>query len=45
MIYREIGLGKASLRTYVLSNYKDLDPNRRRAFILICPGGGYHFCS
>ena len=45
MIYREIGLGKASLRTYVLSNYKDLDPNRRRAFILICPGGGYQYCS
>ncbi|MCR5443329.1 MAG: alpha/beta hydrolase [Sphaerochaetaceae bacterium] len=45
MIYREIGIGKALLRTYVLSNYKDLDLTRRRAFILICPGGGYHFCS
>ena len=45
MIYREIGLGKATLRTYVLSNYNDLDPDRRRAFILICPGGGYHYCS
>lgn len=45
MIYREIGIGKALMRTYVLSNYKDLDLERRRAFILICPGGGYHFCS
>lgn len=45
MINREIGIGKALLRTYVLSNYKDLDLTRRRAFILICPGGGYHFCS
>ena len=45
MIYREIGIGKALMRTYVLSNYKDIDLERRRAFILICPGGGYHFCS
>lgn len=45
MIYRETGIGKARLRTYVLSNYNDLDPDRRRAFVLICPGGGYRFCS
>lgn len=45
MIYRDIKIGNALLRTYVLSNYEGLDPNRRRAFILICPGGGYHFCS
>ena len=45
MIYREITLGNALLRTYVLSNYKDMDPGRRRAMIIICPGGGYHFCS
>lgn len=45
MIYRDVQIGKALLRTYVLSNYKGLDPDRRRAFILICPGGGYHFCS
>ena len=45
MIYREIELGSARLRTYVLSDYIDLDPDRRRAFILICPGGGYRRCS
>ena len=45
MIYRELALGNALLRTYVLSNYDDLDPNRRRAFVLICPGGGYSRCS
>ena len=41
MIYRELALRNALLRTYVLSNYDDLDPDRRRAFVLICPGGGY----
>ena len=45
MIYREIEIGNALLRTYVLSNYENIDMSRRRAFILICPGGGYHFCS
>ena len=45
MIHREIALGNALLRTYVLSNYEDLDPDRRRAFVLICPGGGYRYCS
>ena len=45
MIYREIQIGKAVLRTYVLSNYPGIDMARRRAFILICPGGGYSYCS
>lgn len=45
MIYREIEIGGAVLRTYVLSNYSNIDMQRRRALILICPGGGYHFCS
>lgn len=45
MIYREVEIGNAVLRTYVLSNYPNIDMERRRAFILICPGGGYHFCS
>ncbi len=45
MIYKEVKLGSALIRTYVLSNYPDINENRRRAMILICPGGGYRFCS
>lgn len=45
MIYKDIQIGKALLRTYVLSNYEAIDINRRRAFILICPGGAYCHCS
>ena len=45
MIYREIELGNAVLRTYVLSNYPNIDMGRRRAMIVICPGGAYRFCS
>ena len=45
MIYKEIPIGDALLRTYVLSNYNEIDAERRRAFILICPGGAYRFCS
>lgn len=45
MIYKEIRLGDAMVRTYVLSNYPAIDENRRRAMIIICPGGAYRFCS
>ncbi len=45
MIYKEIHIGKALLRTYVLSNFADIDMNRKRAFIIICPGGAYRHCS
>ncbi len=45
MIYREIKLGAAMLRTYVLDNYEAIDLQRRRAMVLICPGGGYQHCS
>lgn len=45
MIYKDIQIGKALLRTYVLSNYEDIDMSRKRAFILICPGGAYIHCS
>ena len=45
MIYKEEKIGDATLRLYVLSNYSEIDINRRRAMVLICPGGGYHFCS
>lgn len=33
------------LTTYVLDNYETLDPERLRAFVLICPGGGYEHLS
>lgn len=45
MIHKDIPMGDAVLRTYVLSNYTEIDPERRRAFIVICPGGAYRFCS
>lgn len=45
MIYKEVEIGNARLQTYVLSNYPEMDENRRRAMILICPGGGYEYCS
>ena len=45
MIYKDIKIGDALLRTYVLSNYEDLDIARKRAFIIICPGGAYCHCS
>lgn len=45
MIYKEIKIGAALLRTYVLDNYDSIDLKRRRAMILICPGGGYRHVS
>ena len=45
MIYREVDVRGAKLVTYVLSNYPAIDMNRRRAMIIICPGGGYRYCS
>ena len=45
MIYKEISLGDAIFRTYVLSNYDEIDLERKRAFIVICPGGAYKYCS
>ncbi len=45
MIYRELKIGDARVQTYVLSNFHDLRPERRRAMMVICPGGGYQFCS
>lgn len=45
MICKDIQIGNANLRTYVLSNYEEIDINRKRAFIIICPGGAYRYCS
>lgn len=35
----------AELSLYILSNYQEIDINRKRPMIVICPGGGYHYCS
>ena len=45
MIYRENKVGQARVVTYVLDNYAELDLERRRSMVIVCPGGGYHFCS
>jgi len=45
MEYQKHEIGNAHFFTYVLSNYEEINPNRKRPFIVICPGGGYHFCS
>ena len=34
-----------TLTTYLLDNTSELDAGRKRASVLICPGGGYHFVS
>lgn len=36
---------KPFLQTYLLENYPELDPARRRPLVLICPGGGYEHLS
>lgn len=35
----------AGLDTYFLDNYEEIDVNRKRPVILICPGGGYRMTS
>ncbi len=35
----------AKLYTYILDNYEEIDSNRTRPLIIICPGGGYEFTS
>lgn len=36
---------EAKLYTYILENSKEIDINRKRPLVLICPGGGYEFTS
>ena len=36
---------KANLFTYFLDNSPEIDPNRKRPIVVICPGGGYHMTS
>jgi acetyl esterase/lipase len=34
-----------TVTTYILDNYPQIDPSRKRPLILICPGGGYQHLS
>lgn len=36
---------KATLTTYLLENTSEIDENRKRPMVVICPGGGYCFVS
>ncbi len=47
MIKRDITVKgfTASLTGYILDNYEDIDINRKRSAILICPGGAYAWTS
>lgn len=36
---------KATLTTYVLNNYEEIDSNRTRPMVIVVPGGGYHHVS
>ena len=36
---------KANLFTYFLDNSPEIDPERKRPVVLICPGGGYQMTS
>ncbi|MCR5723487.1 MAG: alpha/beta hydrolase [Treponema sp.] len=36
---------KPYLKTYLLENQEALNKNRKRALVLICPGGGYEYLS
>lgn len=38
-------LGQAVLKGYVLDNYDNVDPDRKRPAIIICPGGGFDHLS
>jgi len=35
----------ATLTTYLLENHEEIDRNRTRPMVIICPGGGYRFVS
>ncbi len=39
------GREDVTLTAYILDNCFDADPDRTRPAVLICPGGGYQYCS
>lgn len=42
-IQAEGSLENSHLTTYLLDSYEELDPNKKRPLILVCPGGAYRF--
>lgn len=49
MIHETINIStprsKATLTTYVIDNSEEIDSQRQRPAVIICPGGGYEFLS
>lgn len=45
MLQKTIAIDNAELTTYVLENYPEIDPNRKRPAVIICPGGAYKLLS
>ncbi|MBM7712355.1 alpha/beta hydrolase [Enterococcus xiangfangensis] len=45
MIQEKIEIDKAELTTYILDNYPEIDLNRKRPAVVICPGGAYKLLS
>lgn len=49
MLYQEIKITvegqEATLTTYLLNNTTEIDDNRTRPLVVLCPGGGYRFVS
>ena len=41
----EQGIHTGIVTTYILENSPEIDINRKRPMVVICPGGGYHFTS
>lgn len=44
MIYKTVKMGDGNLTLFIHENYEEMNPNRKRPMVLICPGGGYGFC-
>lgn len=45
MIQKKITIDTAELTTYILENYPEIDPDRKRPAVVICPGGAYKLVS
>ena len=45
MIYNVTKIGNAVLREYILDNSVEIDINRKRPAVIVCPGGGYGMVS
>ena len=45
MLYKETKIGNAILTEYILENSKEINPEKVRPAVVVCPGGGYEFVS